>query len=182
MNLRPIRYAGLSLLLLLGASAFASEQPKHGAQSAPEGIQVPKPPFSEGVFPCTGCHDGKQMKVDTKRRELGMHTEIVLHHGPESRWCLDCHDANSRDYLHLASGEKVPFTESYRLCGQCHGDKLRDWRVGIHGKRTGSWNGQKQYLLCVHCHDPHSPHFKPLKPMPPPTRPENIKLKKGGAR
>jgi hypothetical protein len=54
--------------------------------------------------------------------------------------------------------------------------------VGIHGKRTGSWNGAKQYLLCVHCHNPHSPHFAPLKPMPPPTRPENIKLSKGGAR
>ena len=96
--------------------------------------------------------------------------------------CLDCHDAQNRDRLHLASGEPVAFTASYLLCGQCHGDKLRDWRIGIHGKRTGSWNGPKKYLLCVHCHNPHSPHFAPLKPMPPPTRPEDIQLTKGGAR
>ena len=182
MNTRPIRIAGLTLLFL-AAPAFASqpEKQKKGEPIALEGIEVPKPPFSEGVFPCTACHDGKQVKVNTQRRELGMHSEVELKHGPESRWCLDCHDANSRDNLHLASGEKVAFTESFKLCGQCHGDKFRDWRVGIHGKRTGSWNGAKQYLLCVHCHNPHSPHFAPLKPMPPPTRPENIKLTKGGA-
>ena len=55
--------------------------------------------------------------------------------------------------LRLANGTLVPFEESYRLCGQCHGDKYRDWRAGVHGRRVGSWNGEKQYLLCVHCHD-----------------------------
>jgi formate-dependent nitrite reductase cytochrome c552 subunit len=180
MNKRPIRNAGL-MLLLMAVPAFANPPAKKAEPVAQEGIELPKPPFSEGIFPCTACHDGKQIPVNTQRRELGMHTEIELHHGPDSRWCLDCHDANSRDNLHLASGEKVAFTASYKLCGQCHGDKLRDWRVGIHGKRTGSWSGQKQYLLCVHCHNPHSPHFKPLKPMPPPTKPEDIKLTKGGA-
>ncbi len=184
MNRRPIHRVALSLFLLT-APAFSEEpKTKPGSKVEPtaqEGIQVPKPPFSDGVFPCTACHDGKQMKVNTQRRELAMHDEIKLSHGPESRWCLDCHDANSRDNLHLASGEKVEFTESYKLCGQCHGDKYRDWRVGIHGKRTGSWNGPKQYLLCVHCHNPHSPHFKPMKPMAPPTRPEDIRLRKGGA-
>jgi hypothetical protein len=179
-TLSPIRNAGL-ILLLLAAPAFASQPEKQGTPSAQEGIEVPKPPFSEGIFPCTACHDGKQMKVNPQRRELGMHSEIELHHGP-NQWCLDCHDANNRDNLHLASGEKISFNASYLLCGQCHGDKLRDWRVGIHGKRTGSWSGQKQYLLCVNCHNPHAPHFAPLKPLPPPTRPENIKLSKGGAR
>ena len=181
MNKRPIRNAAL-MLLLMAAPAFANSPAKKGEPVAQEGIELPKPPFSDGIFPCTACHDGKQIPVNTQRRELGMHTEIELHHGPDSRWCLDCHDATSRDNLHLASGEKVAFTASYKLCGQCHGDKLRDWRVGIHGKRTGSWSGPKQYLLCVHCHNPHSPHFKPLKPMPPPTRPDDIKLTKGGAK
>jgi hypothetical protein len=183
MNTRLIRFAGLTLLLLT-ASAFASPPEKKNEIVPPEGIEVPKPPFTEGIFPCTSCHDPKAMPPNTQRRELGMHTEIqeMLHHGPKTRWCLDCHDAYSRDYLHLASGEKVSFNASYLLCGQCHGDKLRDWRLGIHGKRTGSWNGQKQYLLCVNCHNPHSPHFAPLKPMPPPIRPEDIKLKKGGAK
>jgi formate-dependent nitrite reductase cytochrome c552 subunit len=191
MTSRPLRSASLAraclagLLLVLPASANPPElKAKPGAEpAAQEGLQVPRPPLTEGIFPCTACHDGKSMKVNPRRRELvDMHGDITLHHGPATRWCLDCHDPADRDHLRLASGEKVPFTTSYQLCGQCHGDKFRDWRVGIHGKRTGSWNGPKQYLLCVHCHDPHSPHFKPLKPMAPPARPEQIQVRKGGAR
>ncbi|MGZ9197202.1 MAG: cytochrome c3 family protein, partial [Candidatus Deferrimicrobiaceae bacterium] len=90
-------------------------------------------------------------------------------------WCLDCHDVANRDKLRLVSGEKIGFDESFRLCGQCHGDKYRDWKVGVHGKRTGMWKGEKQYLLCVHCHNPHDPRYKPIAPMPPPARPETIK-------
>jgi hypothetical protein len=112
------------------------------------------------------------MPVDRKRRELtGMHTDIVLKHDEEHRWCLDCHDAANRDQLHLASGEPVKFEESYKLCGQCHGEKLRDWRAGVHGRRTGYWNGEKGYLLCVHCHSPHQPRFKAIAPKPAPKRP-----------
>ncbi len=146
-----------------------------GAVEAPSSelaFEVPPPPFSEGVFPCTDCHD-PELPVKTKRRELKTaHQEIVLRHDEEHRWCLDCHDTANRDMLHLASGETVPFEESYRLCGQCHGDKYRDWRAGVHGRRTGMWDGAKQYLLCVSCHNSHAPHFAPLKPMAPPTRPE----------
>jgi Zn finger protein HypA/HybF involved in hydrogenase expression len=143
-------------------------------------IQVPAPPFTEGIFPCTGCHDGKSVKLDTARRKLTeMHDDIELKHGPPSRWCLDCHDPQDRDRLRLASGEKVDFSHSYLLCGQCHGDKFRDWKVGVHGKRTGAWNGKKQYLLCVHCHSPHQPRFKSLKPLPPPVPPESLR---GGPR
>jgi len=58
--------------------------------------------------------------------------------------------------------------EVLSLCGQCHGEKYRDWRVGVHGKRTGDWNGKKRYLLCAHCHNPHTPRFSPIKPLPPP--------------
>ena len=131
---------------------------------------VPRPPFSEGAFPCSQCH--KYMKPNEKRRTLTeYHTEIVLHHAEGERWCTDCHNLVNRDKLRLVSGELVDFTESYRLCGQCHGDKYRDWKVGVHGKRTGFWNGDKQYLLCVHCHNPHDPKFKALKPLPPPDRP-----------
>lgn len=176
--LRPSA-AGLrvpGLLLLLGAAALAGPP-------AQADLQVPKPPFSEGIFPCSSCHDGKSMKPDLRRRELtGMHGDIALKHGADNRWCLDCHDPLDRDRLRLASGERIGFEVSYQLCGQCHGDKFRDWRVGVHGKRTGSWNGPKQYLLCVHCHDPHSPRFKPVKPMAPPARPEAIQAKQGGAR
>ena len=138
-----------------------------------ETYPVPPPPFSEDIFPCSECH--AEMEPNPERRELvDMHDDIILDHAEGQRWCLDCHNLNDRDTLRLVSGEVIPFTESYRLCGQCHGDKFRDWKVGIHGKRTGYWNGEKQYLLCAHCHNPHSPRFKPLKPMPTPVRPENL--------
>ena len=132
--------------------------------------EVPPPPFSEGIFPCSTCH--ADLPVNRTRRPLTeMHDDIVLQHDAEHRWCLDCHDAADRDWLHLASGDRVPFEESYRLCGQCHGEKLRDWRAGVHGRRIGSWNGHKQYLLCAHCHNPHQPHFRSLAPKPAPRRP-----------
>jgi len=134
-------------------------------------FEVPPPPFSEGIFPCSDCHD-PDIPVNTKRRPMrAAHEEIVLDHDEEHRWCLDCHDTEDRDRLHLASGELVEFEESYRLCGQCHGDKYRDWRAGIHGRRRGSWDGHKTYLLCVNCHDSHSPRFKPIRPEPAPIAP-----------
>lgn len=141
----------------------------------PGDFAVPPPPFSPEIFPCSQCHNEDQ-PTNKKRRKLKMeHKDIVLQHDQEHRWCLDCHDSDNRDQLRSASGEPIKFEESFRLCGQCHGDKLRDWRIGIHGKRTGEWNGKKEYLLCVHCHNPHSPKFKPVAPMPPPVRPEQIR-------
>jgi hypothetical protein len=136
-----------------------------------EDIHLPPPPFTEGVFPCSDCHD-PELPVRTEPRDLEWaHQEIVLRHDEEHRWCLDCHAVANRDVLHLAGGAEVAFEESHLLCGQCHGDKHRDWRAGVHGRRTGSWSGEKQYLLCVHCHDAHDPAFKPIRPEPPPPRP-----------
>lgn len=153
-----------------------------GASAAGEAVlfPVPAPPFSEGIFPCSQCHG--EMEPNPERRPLeAMHSDIVLRHDEEHRWCLDCHDMKDRDHLRLASGSLVPFTESYRLCGQCHGTQFRDWRTGIHGKRTGFWSGPKRYLLCVNCHNPHSPHFAPLKPLPPPIRPQYLRPQEGGS-
>lgn len=139
-------------------------------------IAVSPPPFSdEYIFPCSSCHEFQEPN-STRRDLLDMHDEISreFNHDSENRWCLDCHDEVQRDSLRLASGKLLRFEESYKLCGQCHGDKLRDWKVGVHGKRSGEWNGQKHYLLCVHCHNPHSPKFKAIKPSPPPVRQEDI--------
>ena len=165
---------GLALAAVAApALILAAEKPAAGAPAAAprakeQLFQAPPPPFSPGIFPCSQCHTGD---VNAERRELAFHEEIVFKHDAENRWCLDCHDARNRDVLHLSSGAPVPFTESYRLCGQCHGDKYRDWKAGVHGKRTGMWNGEKQYLLCVHCHNSHSPRFQPLVPEPAPVRP-----------
>jgi len=169
----------LQAIVLAVLAATAEHAPPEPGMTPPESaraedrLEVPPPPFSEGIFPCSGCHAG--MEVNATRRPLTeMHQEIELKHDEQHRWCLDCHDPADRDRLHLASGAKVPFEESYLLCGQCHGEKLRDWRAGVHGRRTGEWNGRKRYLLCAHCHNPHQPRFRPLEPMPaplPPARP-----------
>jgi hypothetical protein len=161
-------------LLFYGAFGSAGEKPKAPVEvtskQTNDHVEVPPPPFTEGLFPCSSCHSS--MQTDRTRRTLsGMHDDIVLKHDQEHRWCLDCHDARDRDNLHLASGELVSFETSYLLCGQCHGEKLRDWRAGVHGRRTGNWNGAKRYLLCAHCHDPHQPRFRAVKPMPAPARP-----------
>jgi hypothetical protein len=184
MRKRLLVFTGISILLV--AWAFTrhlgarQEGPTQSAGSAAKAgpipallkVEVPPPPFSEGVFPCTDCHDNKELKANRTRRELkDAHDDIVLKHDTEHRWCLDCHDADNRDRLHLASGQPVPFEESYQLCGQCHGEKYRDWRAGVHGRRSGYWNGAKTYLLCVHCHSPHQPHFKAIEPKPAPNRP-----------
>jgi hypothetical protein len=148
------------VLTLLSVDAMAADVPD---------FFVPSPPFSEGIFPCSECH--ADLDVNETRRELDFHEDIVLKHAEEQRWCLDCHNPDNRDKLRLANGQLIFFEKSYVLCGQCHGTIYRDWKAGVHGRRTGYWNDKKQYRLCVHCHNPHDPKFKPLKPLPPPDRP-----------
>jgi cytochrome c553 len=135
---------------------------------------VPLAPLPKTITPCRSCHGPeKDFPVNPKRREdLLVHKNVKLHHGGVRVWCLDCHNPDDRNYLlPLSDGKPIKFEQSYLLCGKCHGTKFRDWRLGIHGKRTGYWNGEKTYALCVSCHDPHSPKFKPIKPMPPPHKP-----------
>jgi hypothetical protein len=183
----PVTIAALAVVLAFPLAARAGPKPAGAAAAMPPSgaqpearhagqrteaaearkappplVEAKPPPFSEGIFPCSGCHTEPG---DRTRRQLAFHEDIqeIFDHDSEHRWCLDCHDSADRDVLKLASGEAVPFTESYRLCGQCHGDKYRDWRAGVHGKRVGQWDGQKTYFLCVNCHNPHTPGFKGVK-------------------
>ena len=167
----PLAAAGGPTTASEPAKAPATAATPAAAPAAEEDIRAQPPPFTEGIFPCSQCHD---KAGDPAPRQLAFHDEIQaeLHHGPPTRWCLDCHSNAKRDFVHLIGGKLVPFTESYELCGQCHGDKYRDWKVGVHGKRVGMWNGQKTYYLCVNCHNPHNPRFKALKPEPPPIPPQ----------
>ena len=110
----------LLTLLLSSPGILGSAEPadSDGTTLASEGkaYEVPPPPLSDDYFPCSMCHE--DMEVNRERRELTEeHLEIVLKHDEEHRWCLDCHDADNRDVLRLASGTPVEFTESYVLCG-----------------------------------------------------------------
>jgi hypothetical protein len=181
-------FALLIFLLTFSTNVISSDNPTppkaNVVSETPKNYETPKffvppPPFSEGIFPCSDCHE--DMDVNLRRRILAdEHVEISesFNHASEQRWCLDCHNTDNRDVLRLANGDTVLFEESYNLCGQCHGTIFRDCKAGIHGKRTGEWNGMKQYRLCVHCHNPHNPKFKPIKPLPPPNNPLEIKYRK----
>jgi hypothetical protein len=173
-NLVFISLIFFPLIVTSDQTSGSEEKTQQSTTKEQMDIQIPPPPFSEGMFPCSECHG--DMEVNLQRRKLEeFHDDIIFKHDEENRWCMDCHDASNRDMLHSASGELIDFRESYKLCGQCHGPKLRDWKAGIHGRRTGYWNGQKQYVLCAHCHDPHSPKFKKMKPEPAPKKPGQIK-------
>jgi len=163
-------------ILSLISTVILMTAPVSARDAEEDALQFPvlPPPFSEGIFPCSNCHAG--MEVNTTKRELEFHQNIKLRHF--DGWCFDCHNPDDRDTLRLASGKVISFKESEFLCGQCHGTIFRDWKAGVHGKRTGMWNGRKEYRLCVHCHWPHAPRFKPIKPLPPPLRPEDIKYRR----
>ncbi len=146
------------------------------------GFPVPYEPLPKTITPCRACHGKeKDFPVNFHRREdLLIHGNIKLNHGGVRVWCLDCHHPQERNYLlPLSDGLPIPFDKSYLLCGKCHGTVYRDWRLGIHGRRVGDWNGTKTYFLCVNCHDPHSPRFKSIEPMPsplPPRTPNRAKV------
>ncbi|MBI4965411.1 MAG: hypothetical protein HY913_19195 [Desulfomonile tiedjei] len=154
--------------------------PEEVAPPGPDEFPVPIKPLPRTITPCRACHGPeKDFPVNFKRREdLLVHRNVKLNHGGVRVWCLDCHNPDDRNYLlPLSDGNLIGFEHSYLLCGKCHGTKYRDWRNGIHGRRTGNWNGEKSYYLCISCHDPHSPKFKPIEPMPPPHKPWTPKEK-----
>jgi hypothetical protein len=160
---------------------YASFPLRHGSgfpEPDPQATVADMPPFeSEDIFPCVDCHDPDFMEVDPTPRELGEPHDVMpeFAHAPHRLWCLDCHDAEDRDMLKLASGATLPFEEAPQLCGQCHGEQHKDWIAGAHGLRTGYWNGEKTVQPCAACHDAHSPLFKPIAPMPGPKKPETTR-------
>lgn len=140
-------------------------------------IYAKRPELSEDYFPCTECHNKETLELNTKVRKLeDDHEDIILHHG--KKWCFDCHDKKNRNKLHLADGSLIDFKNSHLLCGQCHGKKFKEWEAGIHGKRTGYWNGTKTVLMCANCHVAHKPKPQSIKPLSPPRKPGMIKIEK----
>jgi hypothetical protein len=149
------------------------DYPSRTLAPEPAPVLIAAPEVTDEYWPCSDCHEGEQLNPEVRVLEEE-HDEMTFKHG--TLWCLDCHDADDRDSLHLADRSLVKFSESWKLCTRCHGQKLADWRAGVHGKRTGHWWGPKEYRPCVMCHDPHSPPFKPLEPKPVPRRPEQIRM------
>ena len=169
------------------AENLRAAHPKHAAAGVEcvachgEAGNLPhvKPRSAVLMRSCMACHEERGAPNECVTcHPAGIeppHADIVLDHAEEQRGCLDCHNPEDRDTVRLANGTALPFEQSYRLCGQCHGPKLRDWEIGLHGKRTGSWSGHKKYLLCVHCHNPHAPRYPKMRLLARPARPEEIR-------
>lgn len=120
-------------------------------------------------YPCSQCHE--YWKTNTEPRELAPVHDVGLQHGQGRLWCLVCHDPEDRDSLHTVRGGKVDFNEAWRVCGQCHSSRQKDWYFGAHGKRVYNWQGEPERYNCTHCHNPHRPPFMKRKPQPkPPVR------------
>lgn len=130
-------------------------------------VVVPRTPHL-ATYPCGAqCHDLRE--PDPTPRELSaFHAGRRVDHGPALRWCGDCHSIDEPDRLRLRGGELISFDDSDRICGQCHGDKHRDWRHGVHGLSTGGWRGTIRRRTCTACHDPHGPEPIWLEALPPP--------------
>ena len=151
----------------------ARAYPSRSLPPEPEQTILPAKEPDENYFPCSDCHADEPTNRQVRKLEDD-HEDLALTHG--NLWCLHCHDADDRDRLHLADGEKIAFEDSWRLCVQCHGHKQAQWRAGVHGKRVGHWWGEREVWVCVSCHDPHEPHFRPIQAMPSPKPPSRIAL------
>lgn len=117
-------------------------------------------------YPCSQCH--RYWKTNPVPHELAPVHRVGLNHGNERFWCLTCHDADDRDSLRTERDGKVGFNESWRICGQCHANRQRDWYFGAHGKRANGWQEDPMRYNCTHCHDPHFPPFAKHQPQPKP--------------
>ncbi|MBL8302975.1 MAG: hypothetical protein JNM26_09410 [Ideonella sp.] len=161
----------------------------------PEGLAVVRPRSEKLnlLAQCgTACHNGIIPKGFPKdNRPIPIPTMEAMfpdakdfQHGRGRIWCLDCHHPTKRNMLVDHFGDTISFDQPQLLCGKCHGDKLRDWRDGIHGKRIGDFTstGKKRWFTCTECHNPHNVQdgvrnkgFVQLQPETPPQLPRGMK-------
>ncbi|MDO8445180.1 MAG: hypothetical protein Q7T53_03590 [Deltaproteobacteria bacterium] len=172
--------------------AFGPDDKTRGDYETEEAVVKPREPMlmyfnMEPTQNCAFCHNGQTVPFPTDKnpRLLAAHQDIVensmqLMHGRAAFWCLDCHNATNRNKLIDHKGNEVSFNQPQQLCGKCHGEVYIDWRMGIHGKRIGSWTkgGKKRWWVCTECHNPHTVQvnrFQAIKPELAPALPKGMK-------
>jgi hypothetical protein len=146
-------------------------EPEAGFSQYPDTPPPKVPPRKDKLtfYPCSQCHANWQ--TNEEPRALAPVHEVSLKHGDGRLWCLTCHDPKNRDKLHTVRDGEVDFDEAWKVCGQCHSNRQKDWYYGAHGKRVYDWKGEPTRYNCTHCHNPHRPPFMQRKPQPkPPVR------------
>jgi hypothetical protein len=154
------------VLSLLTLSALGCEHPDNplfpehrdqSTSSAEREIVVVSRTDEIPTYPCVEqCHVDREANA-TVRPMREFHTTIRIEHAEVMGFCDRCHDLENPDHFRLIDGTEVAFDDSALVCGQCHGEKHRDWADGIHGIQTGSWRDTAERRTCTACHDPHAP-------------------------
>lgn len=170
-----------------------------GLENVPEGHALVMPRSDKlALMPLCGtaCHNGvgpqfspPTLPKDKRPTPVPTMEAMVpdlanFQHGRDRIWCMDCHHREQRNMLVDNFGDPISFDQPQLLCGKCHGDKLRDWRDNIHGKRIGEFttNGKQRIFVCTECHNPHNVQdgernrgFAQLRPEPSPQLPRGMK-------
>lgn len=120
---------------------------------------------------CATCHDTRKPDLTTSTAEAldEFHQGMKYKHG--SLTCLSCHNAGDYSTLKRADGSSLDFSDSLKLCAQCHGPQFRDYQNGSHGGMNGYWDlkqGPRERNHCTNCHDPHHPVYPLVRPVFPP--------------
>lgn len=173
----------LSLLLILTACDHGFADPsREFAPPVPEGkvhSTTIRTPSAVGVVDtplrdvhgapigvaCETCHGPNPEEAWTATPGEPFHTGVALKHGGLT--CNFCH-TDDRLGFRLADGSRLERPESMRLCGQCHGPQLRDYKAGAHGGMTGYWDtkqGPRVRNHCAACHAPHAPAYERVLPV-----------------
>lgn len=115
---------------------------------------------------CPTCHVAGTVAPLAEIAQLpAVHEAVRLRHGSLS--CSACHDSTEPSLLHDASGASFSFSDSMRLCSQCHGPIRAAYDHGAHGGMRGYWDlqrGPRTRNDCITCHDPHGPAYPQVQP------------------
>lgn len=118
---------------------------------------------------CFTCHSVRESNPHTAQSaDLDeFHQGLKIAHGQLT--CISCHgEKDGYSSLKLADGRPLAYSESMRLCAQCHGPQYGDYQHGAHGGMTGHWDltrGGRERNHCLHCHDPHAPQYPQFAPV-----------------
>ena len=97
-------------------------------------------------YPCMDCHTVKEKLDNIAQLTFPLHqphNQLSFKHMNGVKNCYTCHVQDNLNELQLMNKSKVSFDESYKVCFQCHGEKKRDWSLGIHGRQIGSAPGKE---------------------------------------
>ena len=167
----PVALLVAGAAIVLG-SGLGSAEDNVAAPAKASSVKLVVSPRQDQLknFPCSECH--ANIEEATKKELPATHRTKEFKHFEGIKQCDTCHNLADMDRLFLVKGDAVSFNDSPKLCGQCHSEKLRDWKTGAHGKHVGNWNGNKTRYSCADCHDPHRPGWQPMSTVAAPAFPK----------